>query len=63
MTKPRTPDSRKQYGLRLRLRLMKDLAHIAVEEERNLNDLVEEAIEDLLVKHQAKRKKQKQKQK
>jgi hypothetical protein len=34
---------------------MKDLRHIAVEEDRNLNDLVEEAIQDLLKKYQGKK--------
>lgn len=59
MPRPHAPEQRKQYGLRLRLRLMKDLRHIAVEEERNLNDLVEEAIQDLLKKYHGKRKEQK----
>lgn len=56
MARPPSPEQRKQYGLRLRLRLMKELRHLAVEEEKNLNDLVEEAIQDLLKKYQGKRK-------
>ncbi len=50
------PDQKKNYGLRLGQRLMKDLAHLAVDEDRWLNDLVEEAIQDLLKKHREMRK-------
>ncbi len=50
------PDQKKNYGLRLDQRLMKDLAHLAVDEDRWLNDLIEEAIRDLLKKHRETRK-------
>lgn len=30
---------------------MKELRHLAVDEDKNLNDLVEEAIQDLLKKY------------
>ncbi len=35
---------------------MRDLAHLAVDEDRWLNDLVEEAVRDLLKKHREPRK-------
>ena len=41
-------DAKKNYGLRLDQGLMKELNHLAVDEDRWLNDLVEEAIHDLL---------------
>ncbi len=50
------PDQKKNYGLRLDQGLMKDLAHLAVDEDRWLNELVEEAIRDLLKKHRETRK-------
>ena len=33
---------------------MRDLAHLAVDEDRWLNELVEEAVKDLLKKHKGK---------
>ena len=35
---------------------MRDLRHLAVDEEKNLNDLVEKALQDLLKKYREKRK-------
>lgn len=48
---------KKNYGLRLDQGLMKDLAHLAIDEDRWLNELVEEAVKDLLKKHKEKRSK------
>ena len=45
---------KKNYGLRLDQALMRDLAHLAVDEDRWLNELVEEAVKDLLKKHKGK---------
>ena len=45
-------DTKKNYGLRLDQGLMKDLNHLAVDEDRWLNELVEEAIRDLLRKYE-----------
>ena len=42
---------RKAYGLRLDQALVKELKYLGVDQERNLNDLVEEAIQDLLKKY------------
>ncbi len=50
------PALKKTYGLRLDQALMRDLAHLAVDEDRWLNDLVEEAVRDLLKKYRDKRK-------
>ena len=45
-------DAKKNYGLRLDQALMKELNHLAVDEDRWLNELVEEAIRDLLKKYE-----------
>lgn len=50
-----SPD-RKAYGLRLNQSLMKELKYLGVDYDRNLNDLVEEAIRDLLKKYKRKTK-------
>ncbi len=42
---------RKAYGLRLEQALMKELKYLGVDQERNMNDLVEEAVRDLLKKY------------
>lgn len=49
------PALKKTHGLRLDQALMKDLAHFAVDEDRWVNELVEEAIRDFLKKHREKR--------
>lgn len=46
---------KKNYGLRLDQGAMKELAHLAVDEDRWLNELVEEAIHDLLKKYEKKK--------
>lgn len=52
-----TPN-RKTYGLRLEQELMRDLQHLAVDEDKWMNEMVEEAIRDLLRKYRDKRKEQ-----
>lgn len=47
---------RKNYGLRLDQGGMKELAHLAVDEDRWLHELLDEAIRDLLKKYREKRK-------
>jgi len=42
---------RSTYSVRLRPSLIKSLRHMAVEEERPFSALLEQAIEDYLVKH------------
>lgn len=47
---------KKNYGLRLDQALMRQLKHLAVElEERRINDLIDEAIRDLLKKYDKKK--------
>jgi hypothetical protein len=58
MARDKTGDKaalKKNYGLRLDQELMKDLAHLGVDEDRWLNELVEEAIRDLLKKYEKKK--------
>ena len=45
---------RKPYGLSLDQDLMKEVKHLAVDEDRNVNDVLEEAMRDLLKKHKRK---------
>ena len=45
---------RKQCGLRLEVDLVRKLQHLAVDEGKRMNDLVEEAIQDLLKKYHEK---------
>jgi len=54
MARPPAPHPRKQYGLRLDVALMRDLEHLAVDENKWLNELAEEAIRDLLKKYRVK---------
>jgi hypothetical protein len=43
---------RKNYNTTLRIDLIKKLKFLAVEEDKRVNDLMEEAIEDLLEKYE-----------
>ena len=45
------PSKRKPFGLSLDQDLMKEIKHLAVDEDRNVNDVLEEAMRDLLKKH------------
>ena len=56
MARPRSTKTRKQYGLRLDLHLMRELEHLTVDQQRFLNELVEEAVRDLLKKYRDKAK-------
>ncbi len=56
MAQQKTLGQKKNYGLRLDQGLMKDLSHLAVDENKWLNELVEEAVRDLLKKYREKRK-------
>ena len=47
---------RKNYNTTLRIDLVKKLKLLAVEEDARVNDLLEEAIEDLLKKYEKKSK-------
>ncbi|MBL8073099.1 MAG: hypothetical protein JNL29_01940 [Nitrospira sp.] len=52
MTREKATAQKKTFGLRLNQELMKELSHLAVDKERWVNDLVDEAIRDLLKKYQ-----------
>ena len=54
MARPRSAKVRKQYGLRLDLHLMREIEHLTVDQQRFLNELVEEALRDLLKKYRDK---------
>ncbi|HEV8329473.1 MAG TPA: hypothetical protein VGQ08_18530 [Nitrospiraceae bacterium] len=56
MAREKSVEGRKNYGLRLRQELMRELSHLAVDEDCWLNELVEEAIRDLVKKYKEKAK-------
>jgi hypothetical protein len=56
MPKNKVDSNKKTYGLRLDQGLMKDLQYLGVDENRWMNDLVEEAIKDLLKKYRERKK-------
>jgi len=51
MPPKKSTKERKMYGLRLEKALMQAVQHLGVDFERNANDLVEEALRDLLKKY------------
>ena len=51
MAPPLKDEERKQYGLRILVPLMREIQHLAVDEGRRMNDLVEEALRDLAKKY------------
>lgn len=59
MAREKPSEGRKNYGLRLDQVLMRELSHLAVDEDRWLNEMVEEAVKDLLGKYREKRRAQK----
>ncbi|MDR4495110.1 MAG: ribbon-helix-helix protein, CopG family [Nitrospirales bacterium] len=48
------PSKRKTFSLSLDQDLMKEFKHLAVDEDRNVNDMTEEAMRDLLKKYKKK---------
>ena len=56
MARPRSPKVRKQYGLRLEFQLMQEVEHLSVDEQKWLNELVEEALRHLLKRYREKKK-------
>ena len=56
MARQKAEGQKKNYGLRLDQGLMRELSHLAVDEDLWVNELVEEAVRDLLKKHREKRK-------
>ena len=56
MARPRSPKQRRQYGLRLDPQLMREIEYLAVDEQKWINELTEEALRDLLKKYREKSK-------
>ncbi len=56
MAREKQAPARKTYGLRLDQALMKELQYLGIDEDQWTNDLVEEAIRDLLKKYKERRK-------
>ncbi len=55
MARPRSLKQRQQFGLRLDPQLMRELKHLSVDEQKQLNELTEEALRDLLKKYREKK--------
>lgn len=56
MSKPKKEKPRKTYALSLNRELMLEVQHLALDQDRYVNDLVEEALQALLTKPREKRK-------
>lgn len=54
MEKEQKITKRKTYGLNLDRKLMSSVQHLGVDEDKYANELLEEAIRDLLKKYQVK---------
>ncbi len=48
MPRPKTQAARKNYGISLDMELMKEIQHLAVEDQRRTNEVIEEALRLLL---------------
>lgn len=55
MKKKKETVEKKLTGVRLDPELLKRIKHLAIDREKSLNSIVEEAIEDLLKKYQSKK--------
>ena len=56
MSKKPDKPARKLFGLRLDQALMREVNHLATDEDKYVNELVEMALQDLLKKYREKRK-------
>jgi len=50
------PPKRKQIGARVQIDLLTEVRIMALRQQRQFNDLIEEALKDLLKKHRDKKK-------
>lgn len=50
MAREKTEAQKKNFGVRLNQELMRQLSHVAIDEGKRVNMLIEEAIRDLLKK-------------
>lgn len=55
-SKPKKDKPRKTYALSLNRELMLEIQHLALDEDRFVNDVVEEGLRDLMEKRRKKRK-------
>lgn len=55
MSREKDEIEKKTFGIRLDPALMKDLQYLGVDKDRWVNDLIDEAIRDLLKKYREKR--------
>lgn len=58
MSKPKKDKPRKTYALSLNRELMLEIQHLALDQDRYINEVTEEALQDLLRKYREKRKDQ-----
>lgn len=56
MSKPKKDKPRKTYALSLNRDLMLEIQHLALDHDRYVNEMTEEAMRDLLEKYRRKRK-------
>ncbi|ALA60182.1 hypothetical protein [Nitrospira moscoviensis] len=56
MTKPKKEKPRKTYAISFNRELMLELQHLALDEDRYVNEMLEEATRDLLKKYKEKAK-------
>ncbi|MDH5667772.1 MAG: hypothetical protein OEY86_07165 [Nitrospira sp.] len=54
MAKPKQEPDRKLFGVRMDRALMIQLQHLATDEDKYVNELIEEAAKDLLKKYREK---------
>ncbi|WP_447969373.1 hypothetical protein [Nitrospira sp. M1] len=54
MPRPKSTVERKVYGVRVEKVLYQEVQHLAIDLEKNANDLLEEAMRDLLKKYKKK---------
>ena len=55
MKNPKKDKSRKTYAISLKRELMLEVQHLALDQDRFINEMTEEALQDLLKKYQAKK--------
>ena len=55
MSKPKKEKRRKTYAISLDRELMLEVQHLALDKDRFINDMTEEALQDLLKKYKEKR--------
>lgn len=56
MSKPKQEQPKKTYALSLNRELMLEVQHLALDQDRYINEVTEEALQDLLKKYRDKRK-------